>query len=203
MYGFDIKSIHQNFILKNSQKKILKLISTKNKYVINEFVEQGSYAKQIYAGSTNTIRMTTMIDPLTGEVFIPITCHKFGTSLTGPTDNMSRGGINAYINTETGIIENATIYANKKIIYVKKHPDTGFELIGFKIPHWEKVKAEVVEVAKQVDFLKYVGWDVAVLDDGIRIIEGNSNPDLINQIYTPFFDDERITRFFKHHKIIK
>jgi hypothetical protein len=47
-------------------------------------------------------------------------------------------------------------------------------------------------------YLPYVGWDVVVTDDGIRILEGNSNSGLDGiQHYGPLLADPRVRRFYE------
>ena len=50
-------------------------------------------------------------------------------------------------------------------------------MLGYKIPNWEKVIETVTEAAKVVPQCRYIGWDVAILNDDVELIEGNHNPD--------------------------
>lgn len=46
-------------------------------------------------------------------------------------------------------------------------------------------------------FLKYVGWDIAITDDGFKIIEANSLTSLgVLQRQGGYLDDPRLRRIF-------
>jgi hypothetical protein len=58
------------------------------------------------------------------------------------------------------------------------HPLTGAAIFGRKIPRWE----EVLDLARRTHavFSDHVaiGWDIAVLEGGPALVEGNKSPDL-------------------------
>lgn len=88
-------------------------------------------------------------------------------------DNGGAGGILAPIDLETGIIHSIPMdkLLNKYII----HPDTGVQIIGYKIPRWNEAIALARKLAYVVPSVRYVGWDLALTDDGWIMIEGNDN----------------------------
>lgn len=175
-------------------------------YIISEYLKQADYANEIYSETINTVRIITMRDPRTSEAFIPIAVHKFGSKKTGVADNVWRGGLTALVNIDTGIIQTPALHhdGNKKIDWVTKHPDTGVVIEGTQIPNWNEVKKSVISIADKFSFLDYVGWDVVVTTDGIKIIEGNNYSDVnFLQIHQPLLSDERVKEFYRHHGIIK
>jgi len=46
-------------------------------------------------------------------------------------------------------------------------------MIGMQIPHWDKVVNMVMEAAKIPEDMRYIGWDIAITDEGCELIEGN------------------------------
>ena len=189
-----------------SWEEFINYIKNLDNYLIMEHLEQARYANTIYSGTINCIRIITMKDPETGEIFIPIAVHKFGSKKTEPADNVWRGGLTAQVDIETGILKKSALHhcKNKKIEWVEQHPDTKVKIEGTRIPNWDQVKRQVIEIARSLDFLNYVGWDVVVTDDGIKIIEGNNFSDVnILQIHQPLLIDERAKSFYRYHKIIK
>ena len=46
---------------------------------------------------------------------------------------------------------------------------------GFKIPNWNNLIIEITKAAKKNSKIGYVAWDVAILENGIEIIEANIN----------------------------
>jgi len=67
---------------------------------------------------------------------------------------------------------------------VKVHPGTGVSLDGFKLP-WASEAIEMVKTAQRCfPMLPTLGWDVALTDEGPRIIEANARWD--PPLYAPF-----------------
>ena len=91
-------------------------------------------------------------------------------------DNAHAGGIFAQINVDSGIIESNGITTDGQKYEV--HPDSGKQIVGFKIPYWEEIKKTCLEAALSTDNLYFAGWDVCIRPDGrIEFIEGNHAPD--------------------------
>ncbi len=66
--------------------------------------------------------------------------------------------------------------ADKQYHLYSVHPKTGSKIVGFHIPFWNEAKQMVLEAAKVVEQVGYVGWDVCIGPDGPELIEGNSFP---------------------------
>ncbi len=50
-------------------------------------------------------------------------------------------------------------------------------MLGYPISNWSKV-VEVCERASELlPQVRFIGWDVAVTSDSVKLIEGNQNPD--------------------------
>lgn len=175
-------------------------------YLIVARVQQHAYADTIFAAATNTIRIITLKDPDTGEVFIPAAVHRFGTALTAPTDNFQTGGLSAAIDVATGQLGRAAqfpTFTGGELRWLERHPDTGAQLSGVQISRWDEVKKTVTGLIGAFPFLRYVGWDVVVTEAGVVIIEGNHNINLGVQVHGPLLKDARTRRFFEHHKVLR
>lgn len=176
-------------------------------YVINEHLQQANYSRKIYPNTINSIRILTAIDPKTNEVIIPVAVHKFGSDTTGPADNVWRGGMTALIDIETGILQKSALHLenNEKVQWEDFHPNTKVKIVGTEIPNWIDVKKRIVKIARLANNfnVRYVGWDVVITEDGIKIIEGNNCSDVnILQIYEPLLKNEKLRKFYQHHNII-
>lgn len=58
------------------------------------------------------------------------------------------------------------------------HPDSKKQIIGYRIPCWDKVIELVVQAANVIPDVRYVGWDIAIdSNNNIQIIEGNFGAD--------------------------
>lgn len=142
------------------------------KYLIEECVSQHPKMAEFYPDSLNTIRLFTILDH--GEFDAFLSFVRFGVE--GFIDNFSSGGIACAVDPKTGIL--TTDAVNKDGAVFPTHPISGIAFKGFQIPHWDQVLERSEAALRAVDGVNYVGWDIAIQDDGIVFIEGNSSPDL-------------------------
>lgn len=95
-------------------------------------------------------------------------------------DNTSSGGGQVGINLETGLLDKygyATLSDGKGMVH-EFHPDTKIEFEGYGIPFFKESLELVKEAAVGIPGLRLVGWDVAVLENGPVLIEGNHDYDM-------------------------
>jgi len=172
--------------------------------LICERVRQAAYADAVYAGAVNTIRVMTMWDLERGEPFVAAAAHRFATSLSAPADNISRGGIWAGVDPESGVLGAAcTCPPFAEFAWHAAHPETGAPIAGTQVPGWVGVREELLRVAERLARVPYVGWDVLVGPDGPTIIEGNNWPDTAIQVFGPLLADPRVRRFYAHHGLTR
>lgn len=143
----------------------------------------------IYLGtkSLNTFRLYTMIDRK-GDVHVLKAKYRAGT---GDAITDTAAGCIAYpISIEYGVIEGPGIneVLNSKNYFY--HPDSDKLVVGMKIPMWDRVLEVVTEAAKLIPQIRYIGWDLAVTNDGVEIIEANHAP------YTGTFEIMGIERLW-------
>ncbi len=151
-----------------------KLKSDSNYFCEECFVQTGTL-HEVNPNCVNTIRVYTLFDG--EEVHIMNTCVRFGGS-TSCVDNIHSGGMTCEIEPELGIVVGPGYnLLNEKFI---THKLTGCVIPGLKIPQWGKVIDYCKKAAKLMPNYGYIGWDVAVSDESICIIEGNevANVDL-------------------------
>lgn len=97
------------------------------------------------------------------------------------SDNFHHGGSGnmlAQIDVETGRIERviAGIGFGQKINPV--HPVTGTPLRGFILPHWSEIRRLALDATLAFPGYLCPGWDIAVCEDGPRLLEVNSFGDI-------------------------
>jgi len=123
--------------------------------------------------SVNTIRIISVLDRI-GDVHILKAGLRCGVG-DAIVDNFSAGGVFYPLNMKNGFIDGYG-EADGHFLYDGKHPGTDITMLGHQIPYWEKVLETINEAAKVVPQVRYVGWDVAILPDGVELIEGNNGP---------------------------
>src|SRR5690606_8861665 len=101
---------------------------------------------------------------------------RIGSSASGYVDNTAAGGMLAEIDAETGRFGNAQTLARGRVVPQPRHPDTDVLIEGV-IPHWEFVKKRVLAMAASFSQLEYLGFDVAITEDGFELPEINRFPD--------------------------
>lgn len=162
------------FLYKSSSYDIQNFIGLFNNYdkiLFEFFIQQHDILQNISPTALNTIRILTVVDlgvvNVIGAVFrISVDCE---------VDNFSAGNLAAEIDIKTGQVLSPGTY---KLAATKPqcdyHPSTGAAIKGVFIPHWQLVLAKAQEAALVYPNLKTVGWDIAVMQDDVMIIEGNT-----------------------------
>lgn len=152
------------------------------KTLFNEMMEKDMLLEEclkahddIYLGTTalSTFRIYTMIDKK-GEAHILKAKYRVGT---GDAITDTADGCIAYpISIEHGVIEGPGIneVLNSKNYFY--HPGCEKLVVGMRIPMWDRVLEVVTEAAKKIPQIRYIGWDIAITNNSVEIIEGNHNP---------------------------
>ncbi len=140
--------------------------------LVEEIIIQHPLMAALNPSSVNTVRVLTFTDRK-GIVHI-ISCVVKTSANQNVVDNEGAGGIYAGIDIDTGMV--FTSFVNKKFQSYIEHPFTGMKIIGFKIPNWQIVLKTVKEAALLVPQLRYLGWDIAILENGVELVEVNQYP---------------------------
>lgn len=171
------------------------------KGVLDEFIIQHIEMKKLNPETLNSIRVFSI--RINDEIRIFAAALRMGRK-NAIVDNYSAGGVVGSINVDTGTIIDLgeDMYGNR----YEKHPDTGVNLVGFKIPNWDKVIELVTECA-EISPINYVGWDVAIKENDCLLIEGNFNP-MVNVVQIAGGGGkkklyQKLLQEFKESKILK
>ncbi len=141
-----------------------------DKLLLEERVRQHPALNAVNPSSVNTIRIATVRDR-SGEVRV------IGASLRGGgkgkiVDNLHAEGVQYPVDVESGCVMRGGVRydGTQNVLF---HPSTGEKVIGLQIPNWDKVIDTVKQAAMLPGHLRYIGWDVAVTEDGCELIEAN------------------------------
>lgn len=126
--------------------------------------------------SLQTLRVETCIDK--DGVFHVLNCCLMIGAPNSHVSNCHGGGTMWHVNLKTGVVDSWGY--NPEGWYVKRLKN-GREVYGLKIPHFDMLHEMLEEVANVTPGARYIGWDVAILNDGFAIIEGNTQPGLCTQ----------------------
>ena len=138
--------------------------------VIESFLTQHKLMGEMSDAAVNIVRIVTGV--VGQEVFVLGATVAFARKL--PYTNASGDAIFAIVDIRNGeIVSDGCDYEER--IY-QTHPVSGRRLMGFHIPFWNQILDLVRAAAMEVPEVRYVGWDIAITENGPVIIEGNDDP---------------------------
>lgn len=152
-------------------EKLYRQLSSDKSYFCEEFFVQSGPLGEVNPTSVNTVRIVTLNDGV--DIHIMVAFVRFGGK-DAVVDNFHSQGFGCEVDIETGIIVSGGVDKQGKRVYV--HPASGKIVCGIKIPQWEKVISTAKEAAKVHPEIGFTGWDFAVSNDKINIIEANEQP---------------------------
>lgn len=179
-----------------------------DRVIVSEFVEQHDYAREIFPGAANTLRVISVREHATGEPFVVSAIHRFGTRRSQPVDNMELGGLSAGVDIATGTlgalaaIPGAYLRHHEPLAWLDKHPDTGVRVTGTLVPHWDDIVRELNRTMAALPEYNWVGWDVLVTAQGFSVIEGNTGPGITFQVHGPLLQDDRVRALFEARGVL-
>ncbi len=150
-------------------------------YLCEEPIIQHPAMAAFNPSSVNTVRVMTIVkDDVCHFVYAG-----FRMGRGALVDNFHAGGVIATVDVETGVTVMDAIDLEGN--HYPLHPGSGLPTKGFQIPNWPKVRALVEKAALRMAGVgedpdnpqpkaAMVGWDVAITQDGVCLVEGNSEP---------------------------
>ena len=180
----------------------IKIINSKEKdiyekyhnYLLEEVIIQHKKLNELYSKSVNSLRIFTFYDGKDSYFLQAIL--KVGNN--GVIDNFSSGGMYAFID-DKGVVITPAIDKDDNIFGI--HPISKKQILGFKVPLFDEAIKLVLEAAKELPQIKYIGWDVTISENGPCIIEGNSYPGVFQ--IKPRFSKDKTGILPKYEKIMK
>lgn len=194
--GFSSDSVELNEMLRKSERLVLKgsrgqvgkevevinsetytpqtLLDFMKKHhydLIEEYVIQHPSLNALSPSGLNTVRIITQKD--NDEIIF--LAARLRISVNSPVDNMGAGNIAAPVDLKTGIVTGPGVFSDITRDSASVHPVTGIKIEGFRIPHWERVLELAGTAAQNASGNRSVGWDIAVTEEGVELIEGNHN----------------------------
>jgi hypothetical protein len=147
-----------------------------NSYIYQDVIKQNDVLNKFNPNSVNTIRLDTYTDR-SGVLHILDAFLRIGTG-EDVVDNSSAGGCFVEINIESGKLNPAGYFMME---YgggeIDAHPVSGIKFDGLEIPYFQDVKS-FIQKSHILFPHRILGWDIAITEKGLTLIEINSNPDL-------------------------
>lgn len=153
-------------------KEIYEELMEEKLFLAEETIIQHPEMNKLCASSVNTVRIATVLSDH-GNPHVVYALVRIGSG-DKEVDNISSGGMYTLL-SEDGRITHPT-FCDKTVTYYTRHPATGFDMIGFRIPYFQ----EAIELCKQAALveptMRYIGWDIAITEKGPVMVEGNNLP---------------------------
>ena len=156
--------------------------------VVEAYVVQHPEMLKLCPSSVNTIRVVTFssnsapVTPDGKSMDIAYTALRIGGG-SSIVDNFHSGGMVCHIDSQTGKL--ITEAADMECNVFAEHPATGVKFLGFQIPYYQEAMAMVTEAITKNKLEGYLGWDVAIAEDGPILIEVNDRPGVV-LLSTPY-----------------
>jgi hypothetical protein len=144
-------------------------------YVLQKFLSPHAAVRALCGDRLPTVRMITLSDEAGPRLFRA--CWKIPAGANMADNYWRKGNLLAKIDMTRGEVQRVLSGSGLDPATHERHPDTGAALIGFRIPHWQRMVDTVIEAARLMQHVPMIGWDVAALDDGPVIVEMNERPD--------------------------
>lgn len=156
-----------------------------NDYLIQEVLVQHHAMSALHPQSVNTIRIVTAKNKKTKEIEFVTGFLRIGGGDSN-FDNMAGGGMAVGVNFETGFLKDfGYVYNNNKSQRIETHPILNVRFDTIEIPRLREAIDTSIELHKRLSSVSFIGWDVAVTEDGVVFIEGNDNPEMSQSTHGP------------------
>jgi hypothetical protein len=145
--------------------------------LLQRWLRNAAAVARLTTGALCTARIAT-VRPPDGHAQLLLALYRMPTG-TAAVDNFGVGGLAAPVDLATGRLGRA-IRKDFRLLPVptERHPDTGATIEGHQLPHWEDAVSLVLRAHAAIDWkgVPVVGWDVALLEEGPVLLEGNNVP---------------------------
>jgi len=176
-------------------------LSKKERFLIQRRLVPHPELADLSANVLTTVRMVTIIDE-NGGFEATHAAYRMPNRLDATVDNFHAGGLAAKVDIETGELGPASdIGLHPSSRWHSTHPLSGAQIAGRKLPFWK----ESIDLARRAHAVipgrAVIGWDIAIVDDGPVLIEGNGGADLdiIQRAHREPIGNSRFGELLAHH----
>ncbi len=172
--GFGIEKLRLEKF--DDAKELRSYCQEKHISLLEELIKQHPDVNKLYPHSVNSLRLTTIKDDKGKVHFLPSILRMGGENME--IDNVSSGGVYVQVDSTGKIIsqgfkEDGNFNLDGGHL-VEAHPTTGTIFLNYMLPHVDKAYALAEKLANEIDDYKYIGWDIALTEEGVDLIELNT-----------------------------
>ncbi len=211
--GFIKLELKEDELYENNKKidkeRYTEIISNMRNYIVTEYVPQHKDLAKIWGDSECTLRVImykqAKTDPTAQDKWgCSVSYARFGSSVSGGASNLSSGGIGIGFDWESGKFNDFAIRYKKfcpdGVTTLSAHPDTKVVWKGEGLPNWLFVKNKILEICSHISSLSYLGFDVIITEDGMKLCEINTHPacDYEQVMCGPVMAKDEAKKFFSN-----
>lgn len=137
--------------------------------VLQRFIHQHQFFKEIIPSSVATIRITSVIDD---EGTVSARACYLRVGRTADTHVKSASHTRIPVDTSTGLLGKYGYTTDW--LQIETHPDTKFVFENKQVPCFDKCLEAAMSLHKMIPFARTVGWDMIVgADNTVQVMEWN------------------------------
>ncbi len=150
-------------------------------WLVQPIVRNHAAMAPLVFGGLSTVRVVTQRQ---GEAFVCVAATLKMPMEGNVVDNFLQGragNLAAAVNVESGRLYPAKVSLRRDwpvIATLTHHPCSGLLFNGFQLPLWPQAVQAACRAHQALPSLPAVGWDVALCEDGVLIVEGNPTFDV-------------------------
>jgi len=153
-------------------------MSKREAYLVQPALSNHAALRDLSLGALATVRLLTCRNEQ-GGFEVTNAAFRMAANPKSAVDNFHAGGIAAPVDLATGKLGPASdIGSGPKFQWHDKHPVTGAAIAERVLPFWPETMALAIRAHAAFAEWTVIGWDIGILDEGPRLIEGNKGADV-------------------------
>ena len=153
-------------------------LSKREAYLVQPALTNHAALRALSSNALSTVRLLTCRDKQ-GGFEVTNASFRMSANPRSAVDNIHAGGIATPVDLATGRLGPASdLGLGPKFAWYDQHPLTGAAVTGRILPFWAETMALAIRAHTTFAEWTVIGWDIAILDEGPRLIEGNKGPDV-------------------------
>lgn len=195
-----------------SKARFEEIRDTMRNYIITEYCHQHQELSRVWPDSECTLRVIMCRNTSENRFSLPtwscvISYARFGTSVNGGASNLSSGGVGVGFDFETGQCHDFAIrykrFTPDGKWMIDRHPDTNVRWSDFVLPNWGYVRNQIDKLCQHISSLEYLGLDIIITEDGMKLCEINSHPamDYEQVMCGPALKNSKVRNYFEHKQL--
>lgn len=136
-------------------------------------VQHPEISELIGARTVSTLRLVTVVEDNAPRLLYAV--WKLGSPRAMSDNFWQEGSLISLLDPASGEVLRCRLGSGLGTQWLEKHPETGAQILGRRVPNFDKAVALALEVHGAFPASGLLGWDIALTEDGACLIECNEN----------------------------